>query len=226
MLSIDDVRSALRLHRVVDHPALPGRRNHLDAGVLVPLQWRSDGVDVLLTLRTATLSLHAGEVSFPGGRPDPGDDGLEATALREAREELGISDVDVLGPLCSMPVYTSDYRLHPFVAAVHDTTLRPQPTEVAEVLRFDVARWVQPGAIEGIPYTVKGMDGLSPLFRAGARLVFGATAHTLFELLEVLAPSLTGRPLPQPTISALGWQDVIDWVDSGAGTPTPRPRTE
>jgi 8-oxo-dGTP pyrophosphatase MutT (NUDIX family) len=217
MISIDDVRSALRRHLVIHHPALPGRRNHLDAGVMVPLQWGSDGVHVLLTRRASTLSLHAGEVSFPGGRPDPEDADLEATACREAQEELGIAEVDVLGPLSSMPVYTSDYRLHPFVAAVHDETIEPQPSEVAEVLRLDVAALVGQGDIEAIPYTFKGMDGLSPLFRAGAdSLVFGATAHTLLELLEVLAPLITGEPLPRPTISALGWQDVIDWAARSA----------
>lgn len=217
MLVPAQVRSALDTHAVVDHPPLPGRRNHLPAGILVPLQWRTAGVDVVLTRRSPRLSRHAGEISFPGGRPDPEDGDLVATALREAEEELGIRDPEVLGTLCSMPVFTSDYRLHPTVARIDDTPLRPEPGEVAEVVRLDLESLLEPDALEGIPYVHNGQEGMSPLFHtSGGGLVFGATAHTLLELLQVLAPLATGGRLPPLRRSTLGWAEVSAWAESAA----------
>ena len=100
------------------------------AGVLVPLRWRG-GLSCTLTLRPGKLRRHGGEVSFPGGRREPEDVSLEATALREAREEIGLTSARVLGRLSSMPVYTSDFRLEPFVAEVpSDAVWTPDPVEV------------------------------------------------------------------------------------------------
>ena len=68
-------------------PALPGRTNHLEAGVLVPLVW-SDQPTILAILRAADLRRHANEVAFPGGKPEPEDSDIVATALREAGNRL------------------------------------------------------------------------------------------------------------------------------------------
>ena len=76
-----------------------------EAAVLVPIT-RSDDPEVVLTLRASGLSTHGGEVAFPGGRRDPEDSDLVATALREAEEEIGLPPglVEVIGPL-STPGY-------------------------------------------------------------------------------------------------------------------------
>ena len=120
-MSLPDLPSLAALlaaHPRIDVPALPGRRNHLHAGVLVPLRFVDGDLEVVLTERVATLRHHGGEVSFPGGKPDPEDRDLEHTALREAEEEIGLRGARVLGRLSSIPLYTSDFRLEPFVALV------------------------------------------------------------------------------------------------------------
>ena len=91
------------------------------AAVLVPLVMREDELTVLLTQRTDHLSSHAGQVAFPGGRIDPGDDGPIAAALRETEEETGIarSYVEPLGFLDTYLTGTS-YRVVPVVGLLRN----------------------------------------------------------------------------------------------------------
>jgi 8-oxo-dGTP pyrophosphatase MutT (NUDIX family) len=215
MWTPDDVRAALSRHQPRDMPALPGRTNHLASGVLVPLCWETDAVVCLATVRAAGLRQHAGEVCFPGGRPDPQDADLVATALREANEELGMANADVLGPLSSIPLYTSDYRLRPWVAAIPSQPLVPNPAEVAEVLRFDIEAELSRDHIDAIPWThpSSGVELLSPLFAMGEALMFGATAYTFFELLTVLAPLLDTEPPPLRR-GRLTWSDVLPQLEA------------
>lgn len=210
MIDAEQVRTALARHRRVDMPALPGRTNHLESGVVVPLIWKANGLTCIATLRSDTLRSHAGEVCFPGGRPEPGDDDLVQTALREANEELGIEDAEILGALSSIPLYTSDYRLCPFVAAVPSQELTPNPAEVAAILRLDVREQLARPHIDAIPWThpETGTEHMSPVFPLDDVLMFGATAHTFRELLVVLAPLLGVEP-PPLRAGRFGWKDVL-----------------
>jgi 8-oxo-dGTP pyrophosphatase MutT (NUDIX family) len=208
-----DFLAALARHPRHDPEALPGRRNHLDSGVLLPLVWRPTSAgklepECIVTVRSAALRRHPGEVCFPGGRPDPGDSCLRETALREAREELGIEHAEVLGELSSMPLYTSDYRLHPFVAAVDDAPFLVNTAEVAEVLSVPLRREIERGEIDAIAWSLEDQHGLSPIFRIGAHVMYGATAHTFYELL-CLAAGLYDLPPPALRPAQIGWHDVL-----------------
>ncbi|MEM9074087.1 MAG: CoA pyrophosphatase [Myxococcota bacterium] len=205
--TLASVRQALSRHERRELPALPGRTNHLSAGVLVPLRWRED-VEVLLTLRTSHLSLHAGEISFPGGRRDAEDVNLEATALREAREEIGLMSAEVIGRLSSIPLYTSDYRLDPYVAHVGETQLAINPDEVERLVVVGVREILDRDVQHGIPWEHAGQRYLAPVFETEARLVFGGTAYALWELVQVLAPAFE-RPTPALTPGKYSWQDVL-----------------
>lgn len=110
-------------------------REPAEAAVLVPLVQREHGLQVLLTLRTAHLNDHAGQISFPGGRCEPEDGSPIETALRETEEETGLSRtfVEVLGAL---PVYqtATNFLVTPVVALVQPGfTLAPDEFEVEEV---------------------------------------------------------------------------------------------
>ena len=206
-LTPESIRKALAGHSWREVPALPGRTNHLRAGVLVPLAWDPDPV-CWLTLRSASLRRHAGEVCFPGGKPEPGDRDLADTATREAVEELGVEVLQMLGRLSSMPLYTSDYRLEPFVAQVdpHQQTL--QLSEVVRVLPVDLLSVLTGPPIDAIAYAWRGEQHFSPVFVLEGHLMYGGTAHAFWELLEVLAP-LLGRDPPERVTGRFDWEDLL-----------------
>lgn len=108
------------------------------AAVLVPLVERPGGFTVLLTRRTDHLQHHAGQVSFPGGRVEPFDDGPVDTALREAEEEIDLlrGQVEVAGFLDPYQTVTG-FLVTPVVGFVRPPLkLRPDPEEVAEVFEL------------------------------------------------------------------------------------------
>jgi 8-oxo-dGTP pyrophosphatase MutT (NUDIX family) len=116
-----------------DGGLFPGRAP-AHAAVLLPLVTYGDGLRLLLTRRTDHLRDHAGQVSLPGGRVEPQDASLEATALRESEEEIGLHHefIEVLGRL---PIYTTvtAYQVTPVVALVQPGfELKLHEGEVAE----------------------------------------------------------------------------------------------
>lgn len=111
------------------------------ASVLLPLVAREAGLTVLLTQRTAHLTDHAGQISFPGGRAESADSSAIETALREAEEEVGLKRVyvDVIGTLPDYFTGTG-YRVTPVVSIVQPTVdLRADPFEVEEIFEVPLA---------------------------------------------------------------------------------------
>jgi 8-oxo-dGTP pyrophosphatase MutT (NUDIX family) len=147
------------LVRALARPAPPSARNLSDgfrlpgregtptpAAVLVPLVNRPEGLQVLLTQRSAELPDHPGQISFPGGRVEPGDDSPAAAALREAAEEIGLPSerVAVLGRLSDYETVTG-YRVTPVVGWVEPPfRIVPDPVEVADVFEVPLAFLLNP----------------------------------------------------------------------------------
>ena len=110
-----------------------GRR---PAAVLVPI-YRGPTGPALILIRRTPGGLHSSQIAFPGGRPEPGDRNLEATALREAEEELGISPrlVTVGGTLPVVETVVSNYVIYPFVGWLKARpVMKPQESEVSAIL--------------------------------------------------------------------------------------------
>ena len=203
----EDIRRGLKTHTLFEMGPLPGRTNHIKAGVLVPLVWRPQ-LCTLLTIRSDNLRVHPGDPCFPGGSPDPGDTSLLETALREADEELGIKNPAVLGRLSSVPLYTSDHRIEPFVAALNQEQFVANPSEVQKVLEVPLTPLLQREQVDVIPWRFNDEEALSPVFFLQGHLVFGATAHTLYELIEVLA-QITSKAMPPLISGRFQWEDAI-----------------
>ncbi|MFM9023575.1 MAG: NUDIX hydrolase [Solirubrobacterales bacterium] len=91
-----------------------------EAAVLVAIYEQAGELGTVLTRRRSDLRRHAGEISFPGGRRDPGEPELAETALREAHEEIGLlpATVHVAGALPPTPTIATGYAIHPFVGAI------------------------------------------------------------------------------------------------------------
>ena len=166
------------------------------ASVLVGLVHGPDeSLRVLLTQRTAHLSKHAGQISFPGGRREDTDADAVATALREAQEEIGLdpAGVEVLG---TMPTYTTvtHFTVTPVVAIVErPAAYRPDPHEVESVFEVPLVDLMSPDRHQRHRYQWEGQsrDFLAmPWHDAEAgteRFIWGATAAMLRNLYRLLA---------------------------------------
>ncbi|WP_350350055.1 CoA pyrophosphatase [Agromyces sp. G08B096] len=154
----------------------------------------SRDLDVLLLARAATLRAHAGQVAFPGGRIDPGDDGPIGAALREAEEETGLdpAGVDVLGTLDELPLPYSQHLVTPVIGWWR----QPSPVRVvdvaesADVFRTPVADLLDPRNRRTTVLRRDGQEWRGPGFLvrgpAGEHLVWGFTAMVLDVLFDRL----------------------------------------
>ena len=177
-----------RVPEVVDavgrplQPAFDGAR---PAAVLVTLADGLSGPEVLLTRRSMSLRHHRGEISFPGGRMDPGETATD-TALREAEEEVGLDPdrVQILGELSHVNTVVSMSYIVPKVAITERAwPLSPASGEVDRVMWVPLAELTAPGVYHGERWGQPPGDRLLHFFELADETVWGATAHMLVDLL-------------------------------------------
>ncbi len=160
------------------------------AAVLVPLVARADELRLLLTLRTAHLHDHAGQVSFPGGRVDPDDSDAIATALRETEEEIGLArrHIEVIG---SLPDYQTGtgFTVTPVVGLVHPPfDLAADDFEVAEIFEVPMSHLMNGANHELRSAEFPNRPGRRSFYAMPYRdyFIWGATAAMLRNLYHFL----------------------------------------
>ncbi len=175
---------------VARHRPLGGPQEVADgeaSAVLVALFEEEGEARVVLTRRSATLRTHRGQVSFPGGRIDPGEDAV-AAALREALEEVALDPAAVqpVGFLDPTVTYAAGIPILPVVATLGTRpALVPNPAEVARA--FDVGLATLAAAFREERWTVgEGEDHPVYFFEVATETVWGATARMLVELLDLV----------------------------------------
>ena len=134
---------------------------------------------------------HGGQISFPGGRFEKADGTLVRTALRETQEEIGVdsSEVQVLGPLTDLYIPVSNYQVHPFVGIMYHTpSFSPQWEEVAAVVEVPLELLCDPSTRQTTDLRLSANILLKdvPYFNVFGKVIWGATAMMLNELLELL----------------------------------------
>lgn len=163
-----------------------------EAGVLLLLYPKDEGLYFVLTRRTERLGSHSGQISFPGGRREIGDVDFAATALREAHEEIGIAlnGIEVLGELTDLYIPPSHFVVHPVVAyAPCAPMFHPHDGEVAEVIEAPLGLLLDPTIKDAAPRALVSQGGrevLTPFYRIAGHQVWGATAMILAEFAALL----------------------------------------
>lgn len=153
---------------------------------------KDDILHLLFMRRTEDGRAHSGQISFPGGRQEPFDADLRATALREAGEEVGIlsADVTILGALTPLYIPVSNFMVYPFVGySAQPPAYNPSLAEVAEILELPaddlflpatkITTRVRPASVPGLELTVPAYSLPDGTF------IWGATAMILSELEAV-----------------------------------------
>ncbi len=160
------------------------------ASALLLLYPGDDGAPTIpLTKRHDDLPAHAGEVSLPGGAVDPADATREATALREAQEEIGLdpADVELIGTLDDIWIPASNFELRPVVAtARHKPLLRAAESEVAAILELPLASILTDDIVSEEEIAVRGGLVRAAVYRFSGERIWGATARVLAMLVAVL----------------------------------------
>jgi 8-oxo-dGTP pyrophosphatase MutT (NUDIX family) len=192
-----------RLRSVLERPAPAGYRGDwevtrdgapeagrllMPAAVLIAVSNEPEP-QLLLTRRSDKLTRHAGQIAFPGGRIDAGDEGAVAAALREAEEEVALDrrHVDVVGTLDPYETGTG-FSILPVVGIIPPgLTLTPHEREVAEVFHVPFAHVLDTANHERRSGEWQGQTRHFYVIRHGNREIWGATAAILVNLARTLA---------------------------------------
>jgi len=162
------------------------------AAVLVPVLMEPDGARLVYTVRRGHLNDHAGQISFPGGGFETGDDSLLKTALREAEEEIDLSPdlVEVIGALDDMYIPPSNFLVSPFVGLLPpEAELVLAPDEVEEIFTVPLERLMSPETFRRVIWHREGREYEVPVFAIDGppnRDIWGATAAMTAALLARL----------------------------------------
>lgn len=160
------------------------------SAVLLALFEEDDGLSLLFIRRASTLRAHSGEIAFPGGKVEPSDNSVAATAIREAYEEVGLEPerVQVLGLLPPVLTVASNYVITPVVAYLPTGVgkLLAQESEVAELIVAPIGVLADPTIMHTEQWTRGTRTQTVYFYDYRSYRIWGATGRILASLLQVL----------------------------------------
>jgi 8-oxo-dGTP pyrophosphatase MutT (NUDIX family) len=183
---LDDLRRRLVAAESIDTSQPQGR---VQAAVMVPLVVVAGALEMLFIRRSELLSSHRGQVAFPGGRVEPSDKNLLATALREAQEEVALSPgaVTVLGRLSTVRTNTTGFLVTPFVGLIESAAqLRADEREVAEIFTVPLSSLADPTLRGEHHWDSQGARRVFPAIFYQGKVIWGLTLRITEELLGLL----------------------------------------
>jgi 8-oxo-dGTP pyrophosphatase MutT (NUDIX family) len=185
-----DAHEPFRAHPVGDvRPLFDHKLPPKPGGVIILLYEDAGSIKFPLIKRQEYVGAHSGQISFPGGKSDPGEDAID-TALRECEEEIGVdrSQLSVIGQLSDFFVMPSNFMVTPVVATIdHKPEFKPDAYEVARILEGDLFLLLQRDAMKQKEILAAGKyKMIAPHFEIDGEIVWGATAMMLNEFRLIL----------------------------------------
>jgi 8-oxo-dGTP pyrophosphatase MutT (NUDIX family) len=174
---------------IKDFPRVPGP-DAREAGVLILLYPYNGSVHTVFIQRPDYIGIHGGQISFPGGKREPGDSNIIETALREAEEEVGIriSEINVIGTLTPLFIPVSNTNVTPVAGW---TDLRPEfkhkTDEVVFLIEGEINRFLEPSMVKIKPFEIMSEMISIKYFDYDGHIIWGATAMILNELLAIIS---------------------------------------
>jgi mutator protein MutT len=187
----DDVLASLEAHARLLRPYSPDHPDSRLSAVLVALADGEHGAEVLVTRRAMHLRDHRGEISFPGGRLEPGETPVQA-ALREAHEEVGLdpSLVELFGELGHLNTWVSRSYIVPVLGRLDRwPDLHPATGEVDRILHVPLVELVRDDTYHAEIWGVAADAHELHFFELDDETIWGATGRMLYELLTVVLAS-------------------------------------
>jgi len=173
-----------RKRSVIEHPPF----SH--AAVLVPLFKKDGSCHLLFTKRSEQVKYHKGEISFPGGMVDEGDQELIGTALREAFEEIGLkeTDVQIIGVLDDI-VTTTEFIVTPIVGLFrYPYPFKISPVEIAELIEVPLSFLLVGDNLSQKEIFRGDQKEIIYFYQCGNHTIWGATARILKQFLDLISP--------------------------------------
>jgi 8-oxo-dGTP pyrophosphatase MutT (NUDIX family) len=160
----------------------------IEAAVLIPIFCKDGEYHILFTQRSDQVPHHKGQISFPGGARSKDDTTLQDTALRESQEEVGLKakDAEIVGELDDTPTTTSGYNISPFVAFIpYPYKFTLSPFEISEIFSIPISTLLHKANRKKERYTFGGEVFANYSYEFGGRVIWGATARIVEQLLEI-----------------------------------------
>lgn len=165
--------------------------NNPRQSAVMMLFYPKDGLTHLVLIkRNAYEGVHSSQISFPGGKAEPEDIDLSATAVRETFEEVGVKpeDIDVIMPFSEIYIPPSNFLVHPYLGLCMNTPVfNPNPDEVVEIIELSLDVFLDDSIVIETELQTSYSQRISvPAFKVGEHIVWGATAMILSELKETI----------------------------------------